>query len=309
MTNERTRALVALLCGAGIPLACSGGGSRQHRQHVAVGAQLSDYAASWDGYAEAYTFLPDGSDHVRLTIDANGQGTLQVGDAALLAPADRSERRLSAGSCGGQSPLWPEIARSGILNEGVLYPLHAPRFRPSRIQAGLKPNDYYAAWCALQTPVPFPLAFRDGWSRSTAAPGELLSPAAGDVRLPLHRPRMPVTQAGALGLGRRQSLCGRSDHAYSCAWTLGGDFLSTDGSIPQKLRLQRLRARASGLRKAALCLDTSALARRAVARPSRRPGGSTPAQYPVELDGALDATGTTLTGTLHLQLAPASPSC
>ena len=30
--------------------------------------------------------MPDGSDRVRLTIAANGQGTFEVGNAALLPP-------------------------------------------------------------------------------------------------------------------------------------------------------------------------------------------------------------------------------
>src|SRR4051812_1872769 len=50
-----------------------------------VGSQLADYAASWDGYAEAYVF-DDGSDHVRIPLDAAGQGTLVVGDQAPPPP-------------------------------------------------------------------------------------------------------------------------------------------------------------------------------------------------------------------------------
>src|SRR5450432_936374 len=86
MKNVGSRALVALLCGAGFSAACSGGGAVNIGNTAVIGSQLSDYAASWDGYAEAYTFMPDGSDRVRLTIDANGQGTLEVGNAALLPP-------------------------------------------------------------------------------------------------------------------------------------------------------------------------------------------------------------------------------
>src|SRR5262245_9474401 len=64
-----------------LSVACSGGDPTV----TTSGNQVSDYAATWDGYAEAFTF-EDGSDRVRLTIHANGEGTIEVGDSAPLPP-------------------------------------------------------------------------------------------------------------------------------------------------------------------------------------------------------------------------------
>ena len=77
MTKTR---LLCLLPLALVPAACSDGNPVDlgHRE-----AQLSDYAATWDGYAEAYTFREGSSDRVRITLDATGVGTLEVGDAPL----------------------------------------------------------------------------------------------------------------------------------------------------------------------------------------------------------------------------------
>ena len=165
MKNVRTRALLALLCGAGFSLACSGGGAVNIGNTNVVGSQLSDYAATWDGYAEAYNFMPDGSDRVRLTIAANGQGTLEVGNAALLATADRSERRISAGRRRRRpGPLSPAHWRA---HRGIpLSDLRARRCRRIGFSWG-QPRDLYAAWCALQT-----RPFRPTKPRSpTAMPG------------------------------------------------------------------------------------------------------------------------------------------
>ena len=88
---------------------------------TAVGSQLSDYAATWDGYAEATTFS-DGSDHVRLTIDASGQGSLVVGDSAPLpAPTDPTV---------GYPPGAGNEFQTGSINPPFPWvPLPAPRGR------------------------------------------------------------------------------------------------------------------------------------------------------------------------------------
>ena len=85
--------LLWLLPLAFAPAACSDGNPVDlgHRE-----AQLADYAASWNGYAEAYTFPEGSSDRVRITLDATGVGTIEVGDAPLDPSTDRSRGR-SAG--------------------------------------------------------------------------------------------------------------------------------------------------------------------------------------------------------------------
>ena len=53
---------------------------------ASLGASQSDYAGTWEGYAEAYTFLDD-TDRVRLTLDSTGNGTLELGNDRPGLPA------------------------------------------------------------------------------------------------------------------------------------------------------------------------------------------------------------------------------
>ena len=124
---------------ASIPLACSDQGSVT----TYTGNQISDYVATWDGYAEAYTF-EDGSDRIRLRIAADGQGSIQVGDTALLPhPVDP-----------GAAP-WNWISGNALvtrLKPGFLYPIYEPRVETARIRLGANFRDLYADWCPTQTP-------------------------------------------------------------------------------------------------------------------------------------------------------------
>jgi hypothetical protein len=270
MTNVRTRALLGLLCGAGIPLGCSGSSVNIGNTN-AIGSQLSDYAATWDGYAEAYTFMPDSSDRVRLTIGADGHGTVEVGDTALLPPpTDPNVGYPSAGQ-----PQFAYGLNSGLAG-GALYPIYAARVQESRIQAGLKPNDYYGAWCALQTPY----YVLTGYMSSGLAPpdgGYGGAPGAGEVPIYAYS-CMPGAGGGASGTGADQQCFtqnssvdgGYTDYPVDC----GKFALCTYGVCS--------------------CTATSCTASPVVA------AGAIPSGYPVELDAALDSTGHTLTGTLAL---------
>jgi hypothetical protein len=113
-----------------------------------VGGALTDYAASWDGYAEAYQFA-DGSDRVRLVLDGNGTGSLRVGNAALLAPASDPNVGYPVGT------TWDKgfLTTGGGVVAGFEYPVHGTRIQDSRIRIGVTPNDLYGGWCGLQTPV------------------------------------------------------------------------------------------------------------------------------------------------------------
>jgi hypothetical protein len=134
------RCKVVVLCVIGmIPLACSDQGSVT----TYTGNQISDYAASWDGYAEAYTF-EDGSDRIRLRIAADGQGSIQVGDTGLLPhPVDPA------------AAPWHWLAGNALvtrLKPGFLYPIYDPRVETARIRLGANFRDLYRDWCATQTP-------------------------------------------------------------------------------------------------------------------------------------------------------------
>jgi hypothetical protein len=132
MTKTR---LLWLLPVALAPAACSDGTPVDlgHRE-----AQLADYAASWDGYAEAYTFPAGSSDRVRITLDANGVGTLEVGEAPLDPIPTDPEVGLPTGT--------------GVFHGGFRYPIHATAVEAGRIRFEIDPTERFAAWCAIQTP-------------------------------------------------------------------------------------------------------------------------------------------------------------
>jgi hypothetical protein len=99
---------------------------------------LSAYAHSWDGYAEAYQFF-DGSDRVRLTLDAEGKGTIRVGDAALLPEPKPGD----AAPSDSPSPATDFVFAVTARLEG------------SRLRFDLNEWQRYDTWCRLQTPVAY----------------------------------------------------------------------------------------------------------------------------------------------------------
>lgn len=150
MKTTRSLSLAVVLCTAG-HFACSGDNPVNIGETSVVGSQLSDYAATWDGFAEAFHFWPDGSDRVRLTIDDSGQGTLEIGDSALLAPPTDPNVGYPAilypSTVGNTTGTGSEIS----LAEGFLYSIHAATVATNRIQLGADPTELFAPWCQLQT--------------------------------------------------------------------------------------------------------------------------------------------------------------
>jgi hypothetical protein len=110
----------------------------------ALGAALSDYAGDWQGYAEAYQFT-DGTDSVRLTLNARGEGSWYFGRSALLAPPDATRG-------------WPGFDQprdtGDLVVTGFNYPVHDPRIEERRARLDAHSSDLYAEWCTLQTPHP-----------------------------------------------------------------------------------------------------------------------------------------------------------
>jgi hypothetical protein len=180
MLKQRTLAALTILASA--PFGCSTadtvdlGGTK--------GSALSDYAASWDGYAEALKF-DQASDRVRITLDASGHGTVEVGDKPLLPPATNPDV-VPAPFDGAPSGLWP----------GFRYPVYDARVEVERLRLELTPDDVYRAWCALQTPIwanpgstpPGPdatyscVTWQAGWDPATGRctdPGVAPDPATG----------------------------------------------------------------------------------------------------------------------------------
>jgi len=265
MTTERLRSLSVLLL-AVAPAGCSNGGDGNVNigNTQVVGAQLSDYVATWDGYAEAYTFSPDGSDRVRVMIDGDGHGTLEVGNAALLpAPTDPNVGYPPGTDSNGLTGV---IGPSPGLTEGFLYPIYATQVQANRIQLGANPGDLYAAWCALQTPIPY------YETELPADAGKVTSiPGASDAG---------TVETYYTCLPNEPSMTG----ANGCTQT------APDGTVTPV-----------DCGKLVLCQFSAVCQCSASGCVSQQIAAGTPvASYPVELDGALDPTGTMLTGTLTL---------
>jgi hypothetical protein len=130
--------------------ACAGSetidiGEGRARPPGVVGASLVDYAGDWVGYAEAFTWS-DGSDRVRIALDANGVGTLRIGEAPDLPPPDpmrgyppESEHPNNMGHAA--PPIVP----------GFEYQVHAARVESQRIRFAVATGEVYSEWCAMQT--------------------------------------------------------------------------------------------------------------------------------------------------------------
>jgi hypothetical protein len=281
MKNVGVRTLAALVCGAGFSAACSGSGTVNIGNTNVVGSRLSDYAASWDGYAEAYTFSPDGSDRVRLTIAANGQGTLEVGNQTLgAAPTDPN----LGYPPGNEDPL--PTSTPPPLWEGALYPIYGAQVQTNRIQVGIKPNDFYAAWCALQTPSAFvaETSFDAGLPDLPGVEVQWWAPADGGAGAADAASGTITYFACPFAVGGVVSNLGTADQMCEGASGLfGQDVIPVDCGKYYLCNAMVCACTATGC-------DSSPMVA----------AGSAPSDYPVELDAALDSTGKTLTGTLAL---------
>jgi len=253
MKTSPAHALMVVFFSAVTSSACSNGGKVDIGDTQAVGARLSDYAASWDGYAEAYTFSPDGTDRVRLTLDPNGQGTLRPGDSALLPPPTDPNVGYPPGISDGH-------AINGDLWTGFQYQVYGAQITENRIQIGINPKDLFAAWCAIETPVP---------SENTTL--------------------VSVDDAGIEAVTTTSYAClpdtGGSKTGSSC-YTPDANGQDTQPVDCDKLFL-------CAVTPVCTCTATSC------AIPSV-PTDTPPSGYPVELDAALDSSGSSLTGTLLL---------
>jgi hypothetical protein len=132
--------LLALVSFLAVPACSNDNGSVDIGRNV--GSQLADYAATWDGYAEAYQF-DDGSDRIRVTLDASGQGTLVVGDhdPAPLPDLDNPSTNISTVNLGY------------TLTPGLAYPIEGAHVETKRVRLGINALEPFRPWCSAQTPV------------------------------------------------------------------------------------------------------------------------------------------------------------
>lgn len=263
--SKRTvRLLFAGLLAA--PLGCSSGGQVNIGDTQSLGSKLSDYAAHWDGYAEAYTFGPSNSDRIRLVLDSQGHGTVQVGSDALLPPPTDP----NVGYPPGATTKDTLVDTSSLIG-GVLYPVYAAQVQANRIQIGLKPNDYYGAWCALQTSY-----YVLNGQTSVPPDGGMGTPG---VLYPSYRYTcVPGSGGGETGTPPDVQCTVQTD-------------LPDGGYTNQPVDCGKMYL---CLSQACACNATSCGSGPALA------ASVIPAQYPAELDAALDASGTNMTGTLNV---------
>jgi len=104
------------------------------------GQRLSDYAAVWEGYAEAHAFA-DGSDRVEIALDDDGNGTLRVGEAQ------------SPDTSGDTLPK--DTTQFHDLVPGFLYPIRGAGVEDSRLRLAVDLKELYRPWCEAQAPTPF----------------------------------------------------------------------------------------------------------------------------------------------------------
>lgn len=253
MTRTTRLLLLGLLIG---PAGCLSDGNVNIGNTQRRGGQLSDYAATWSGYAQAYAFS-DGTDHVYLTLDDNGVGTMTVGDAAAPPPpTDPQIGYPPASAFGTVTSQFPGIT-------GFPYPVHAAQIQADRIQVGIDFNDLYSEWCGLQTPTA-------AMNLLDQNPPSLRDPANG---------------------------------GYYCGPTLTSDVVKLERPTPDAVDCMLYEQDGTtesvncdwfnlcALGPVCTCSATGCTA-------ATQPAGTPVTQYSVELDGALDASGSTLTGTL-----------
>lgn len=260
--TRTTRLIPSLFIGLLAPaLGCSSGADVNIGDTQSLGGKLSDYAATWDGYAEAYTFMPSGSDHIHLVLDAQGSGTVQVGtDALLPAPTDPNVGFPANSNVMSQGFKQP-IAEG--LTSGMLYPVYAAQVQADRIQVGLKSNDYYGAWCALQTPYLSLAGYMGGGTDGGLQPSYVYSPC-------------PAEGGSSDDMGHCTVQINALDGSYTIQPIDCGKF---------NLCVQQV----------CTCSATSCIAAPAIA------SDAIAAAYPIELDAALDTSGKNMTGTLNIQ--------
>ena len=111
-----------------------------------LGETLTDYAGVWDGYAEAWQWN-DGSDHVELTLDAQGMGSFAVGEAAPLPAPDPAHGYPDPND---EEPKLVTEDLAPIFLSGFDYPVHGANVDAKRIRFTTSSNELFREWCEAQ---------------------------------------------------------------------------------------------------------------------------------------------------------------
>lgn len=133
-----------------------------------VGAALTDYAAQWDGYAQAFAFPGDESDRVRIVLDEEGNGTIRFGNEVLFGEATDPNAwypptyQLPTGE-----------SRFGV-RTGFEFPISGAVVENARLKFSFDPDALMSSWCALQANDPSvgwtcgERSFSQSWNTGTA---------------------------------------------------------------------------------------------------------------------------------------------
>jgi hypothetical protein len=115
---------------------------------VDTSLSLEDFAASWDGYIEAYSF-PSDSGRIRIELDGQGQGTVQFGDGNALPPPTDPDAVYppAAANDDYDEPTYKRVY------EQIVYPVHETRLDDTRLRLQIDRYDAFSDWCAIQTPI------------------------------------------------------------------------------------------------------------------------------------------------------------
>ena len=153
-----------------------------------LGESLTDYAGVWDGYAEAFSWN-DGTDHVRITLDESGNGTIEVGEVEPF-PAPDPAHGYPPGDDDPNTKL--ALAGTPALVSGFAYPVEGAMVKSSRIRFGAVTRSLYQEWCEAQPsyldtgawPTRYGCTTGLSWSEPEGGPPVCLASNGGDFSDP-----------------------------------------------------------------------------------------------------------------------------
>jgi hypothetical protein len=168
-------------------------------------SKLEAYAGSWDGYVEAYTF-PSGTDRVRVVLDVNGNGHLQVGDGALAPPPADPDVSYPDALRAYYTQHPPMESPFPNLWDGLDYPVAGARTESERIRFSIDPvaAPGFKQWCELQTSIAYVADVNPTYYTSCPHMGHYqtetgctYSPDMGQTELPVDCGRLVLCSACA----------------------------------------------------------------------------------------------------------------
>jgi hypothetical protein len=113
------------------------------------GQTLASYEGNWDGYIEAFEFS-SGSDRLRISLDASGQGSVEFGEAAPLAPFSNPTVGYPESDPFDTPGFVPNYTGP---REGFSYPVHDAAVSDGRIELVVWGSDIVEDFCAAQTEI------------------------------------------------------------------------------------------------------------------------------------------------------------